>query len=61
MRFRVCRTSGKIPPCAQAVMIEGRWFIEVADLPELVAFIKTCGEGQIVFDGEEIEIYDDYR
>lgn len=42
-------------------MIEGRWFIEVADLPELVAFIKTCGEGQIVFDGEEIEIYDDYR
>ena len=43
----------------ERIFIRQTWAVEIGSLEELVEFTKRYD--QIVFDGEEIEIYDGYR
>ena len=64
--FRVDRASSRSwirpekPPCAGAVMDAGKWFVELADLPALLAFVASVGSDVIVGEDESLLIYDDY-
>ena len=61
MKFIITRTSGwKTKPCEESTPRNAReWEVEVVSLEEFVKFVKKYTE--VVFNGEEIEIYDDYR
>ena len=63
MKFKVTRTSMDSffdkdkKPCDNAIWYDGQWSIELHTLDDLVEFT----EDKIVFSGDAIEIYDDYR
>ncbi len=72
MKFRISRASNYNPdasPCPGAVEADGEWWLELATLDDLLAFIAE--HGQVVVDnqppfpaeylsGPRIQICDDY-
>lgn len=60
--FEVSRTSDlwdDKQPCDEAMKADGKWFIHIKDMNELMSFIAKYGK--IVLREKSIEIYDSYR
>lgn len=68
MKFVVCRTSDRTPPCDGAVKDEhDKWTIEIRDLDALAAFVRGLSPDSLVISSArdpnvlDLEIYDAYR
>lgn len=69
MRFKIWRTSDNIfctkPPCEGAIITKSdeyygnEYEIEINSLKDLIRLSKK--HGALIVNGNEIEIYDDYR
>ena len=62
MEFMITRTSfweNSNKPTKKAYEKDGNWCIKINSLEELVKLTRE--EGEIIINGDYLEIYDDYR